>query len=54
MKKKIKVSKLKLVLLLVAATFMSGIASHAQNKKPNILVIFGDDVGQTNISAYSF
>ncbi|MGN5479909.1 sulfatase-like hydrolase/transferase [Cupriavidus basilensis] len=22
-------------------------------KKPNILVIFGDDVGQTNISAYS-
>ena len=22
--------------------------------KPNILVIFGDDVGQTNISAYSF
>jgi len=25
-----------------------------QTKKPNILVIFGDDVGQTNISAYSF
>ncbi|HEX3079563.1 MAG TPA: sulfatase-like hydrolase/transferase, partial [Puia sp.] len=24
----------------------------AQTKKPNILVIFGDDVGQTNISAY--
>ena len=24
----------------------------AQGKKPNILVIFGDDVGQTNISAY--
>jgi arylsulfatase len=23
-------------------------------KKPNILVIFGDDVGQTNLSAYSF
>jgi len=22
-------------------------------KKPNILVIFGDDIGQTNISAYS-
>ena len=22
--------------------------------KPNILVIFGDDIGQTNISAYSF
>jgi hypothetical protein len=28
--------------------------AQAQAKKPNILVIFGDDVGQTNISAYSF
>ena len=30
-------------------------ASTAQNggKKPNILVIFGDDIGQTNVSAYS-
>ena len=26
----------------------------AQSKKPNILVIFGDDVGQTNISGYGF
>ena len=25
----------------------------ATHDKPNILVIFGDDVGQTNISAYS-
>jgi Flp pilus assembly secretin CpaC len=25
----------------------------AQTKKPNILVIFGDDIGQTNVSAYS-
>jgi arylsulfatase A-like enzyme len=24
------------------------------NRQPNILVIFGDDIGQTNISAYSF
>jgi arylsulfatase len=23
-------------------------------RKPNILIIFGDDIGQTNISAYSF
>src|SRR6476646_4590637 len=28
-------------------------AMQAQAGKPNILVIFGDDVGQTNISAYS-
>ena len=25
----------------------------AQEKKPNILVIFGDDIGQTNISRYT-
>ena len=29
-------------------------AAPASGKKPNILVIFGDDIGQTNISAYSF
>jgi arylsulfatase len=29
-------------------------AQAAAGGKPNILVIFGDDVGQTNISAYSF
>src|SRR4029453_70490 len=26
----------------------------AAGRRPNILVIFGDDIGQTNISAYSF
>ncbi len=26
---------------------------HAAQTKPNILVIFGDDIGQTNLSAYS-
>jgi len=29
-------------------------ASPATPDRPNILVIFGDDIGQTNISAYSF
>jgi arylsulfatase A-like enzyme len=28
--------------------------STGSGNKPNILVIFGDDIGQTNISAYSF
>jgi len=28
--------------------------SSSSGRKPNILVIFGDDVGQTNVSAYSF
>jgi arylsulfatase len=56
--------KIKLILhtliLAVACIFTTpGIASAqsptpASGKKPNILVIFGDDIGQTNISAYSF
>jgi hypothetical protein len=29
-------------------------AAPPSGKKPNVLVIFGDDIGQTNISAYSF
>ena len=52
--------------LVAAATLTSGALAQAQNaapaaapaapssRKPNILVIFGDDIGQTNISAYSF
>jgi hypothetical protein len=28
-------------------------AAPPSGKKPNILVIFGDDIGQTNVSAYS-
>src|SRR3546814_4318457 len=31
-----------------------GPAAAQQQEKPNILVIFGDDIGQTNVSAYSF
>jgi arylsulfatase len=52
--------------LVAAATMTSGALGQAQKnapaassqpatgRRPNILVIFGDDVGQTNISAYSF
>jgi hypothetical protein len=45
---------------LIAATSLSPIASapsfaqqQAPAKRPNILVIFGDDIGQSNISAYT-
>ena len=39
----------------IAYTALLGPASaQAQQSRPNILVIFGDDIGQTNISAYSF
>jgi arylsulfatase len=39
--------------ILLLALLLSHFFSSAQSK-PNILIIWGDDVGQTNISAYSF
>lgn len=38
---------------LVATSVMALSATATAAEKPNILVIFGDDIGQTNISAYS-
>jgi arylsulfatase len=38
----------------LVAIFVTDAQAQAVAKKPNILVIFGDDIGQTNISAYSF
>ncbi|MEC4748119.1 sulfatase-like hydrolase/transferase [Methylomicrobium sp. Wu6] len=29
------------------------LAAHAEDKKPNIVIIWGDDIGQCNVSAYS-
>jgi arylsulfatase A-like enzyme len=43
---------LKLLVLIVLLGFNSAFA--ASSKKPNILVIWGDDIGQSNISAYTF
>src|SRR5258706_15768609 len=47
------------VILLIAVPFFSEAqqirqATVAPAGKPNIVIIFGDDIGQTNISAYSF
>jgi arylsulfatase A-like enzyme len=39
-------------ILAVAFVATTGTVSAQSDKEPNILVIFGDDVGQTNISAY--
>lgn len=39
-------------LALVATSVMALSATATAAEKPNILVIFGDDIGQTNISAY--
>ena len=52
-----KGSKLKAMMVAAASVVAMGAAvssASAQDaQKPNILVIFGDDIGQTNISAYS-
>ena len=47
--------RLILILLTILVASFLGLPSVAlaQAKKPNILVIFGDDIGQTNVSAYS-
>ena len=47
--------KISLALATVATLFSAAAppAASAQQKKPNILVIFGDDIGYWNVSAYS-
>lgn len=42
-----------LLLAIVCPLLSIGDTADAQQKKPNILVIWGDDVGQSNISAYT-
>jgi arylsulfatase A-like enzyme len=43
-----------LTLSLVPIAIIGMIPAEAQDTKPNILVIWGDDIGQSNISAYTF
>ena len=53
------IMKTKLIVAALSFALMCVLTGNAQSpapssgKKPNILVIFGDDIGQTNISAYS-
>ncbi|WP_426483335.1 arylsulfatase [Flavobacterium sp. 2] len=39
--------------MIIFALICSSLSLSAQNKKPNILILWGDDIGTTNISAYS-
>ena len=43
----------RIVLAFVAVWLISFGAASAQTKRPNILVIWGDDVGWSNVSAYN-
>src|ERR1700746_503422 len=46
--------KLSLSLAAVAMLFSAAaLPATAQQKKPNIVIIWGDDIGQTDVSAYS-
>ena len=49
---KTRLTLISLVLLLLVAIVVPR-AAFAQAKKPNILVIWGDDIGLANVSAYS-
>lgn len=40
-------------LFLLACLALTSVLAYSQDKKPNILVIWGDDIGQSNISAYT-
>jgi arylsulfatase len=46
-------ARMVLASLVVLGLIAAGMSAEAQDKKPNILVIWGDDVGMTNISAYT-
>src|SRR5258708_33824280 len=44
---------IRLAIVATLAVMLSGFAAVAQQQRPNILVIMGDDIGYWNISAYN-
>jgi arylsulfatase len=42
-----------MLLLIVSGVLLSAVTTHAQSGKPNILVIWGDDIGGFNLSTYN-
>ncbi|MGB0390125.1 MAG: arylsulfatase [Salibacteraceae bacterium] len=49
-----RTNKIAIILGIVAFGFSTLTVDAQKSKKPNILVIWGDDIGQSNISAYTF
>jgi arylsulfatase len=47
------ISTVRYLALLTGLATVFGTQAESQAKKPNILVIFGDDIGQANISRYT-
>ena len=52
--RKVRNACLGLIAVSIATAAGSFPAVAQQTQKPNILVIFGDDIGQSDISAYTF
>lgn len=44
---------LSLLFIVSAVTALPPYAANAQEKSPHIVIIWGDDIGQSNISAYT-
>ncbi len=52
MKRRQRTRVMAFAVLFVALALAAG-PTFAQEKKPNIVIIWGDDIGQSNISAYT-
>jgi arylsulfatase len=56
--RKSNLSPIQILTTIISTIFIlfvfAAVPAIAQTKKPNILIIWGDDVGQSNISAYTF
>jgi arylsulfatase len=49
----IKLGYSKVIGILIFAVWTVSFTAYASDSKPNIVIIWGDDIGQTNVSAYS-
>ena len=47
------IKRLRQSFLILGAFFICSAGMMAQQKKPNILIIWGDDIGQSNVGAYN-
>jgi arylsulfatase len=48
-----RMQRFKLVASVLSCLFLAAASAQAQTRKPNMLVIFGDDIGIANLSCYS-